>query len=204
MWAKTWGSGSATKTDCLHMVGTDTGLKGSNPVCEGKGNTGASTVGGDCHILCYLCPSCCKYLWPSKRRKQTEQTTQVLLRVCAREQSLTAYCMMYMAPCTSPKLNFSQNSWERSCWSVQSPSPACAQWAVIEHLTFTAYSVCLLSVFRSRGRANQAPLFLFHFTFRSSFTMSNCSGCKYWWGIFHYREGFNYLLHVSLEYDSEE
>lgn len=82
MWAKTWGSGSATKTDCLHMVGTDTGLKDSNPVCEGKVNTGASTIGGDCHILCYLCPSCCKYLWPSKRRKQTEQTTQVLLRVC--------------------------------------------------------------------------------------------------------------------------
>lgn len=118
-----WGSRSATEPDCLHMMSTDTGLKVSNPACEGKGNTDASTGGGNCHVLCNLCPSWYECLWPCKRKKPTGRTARVLLSICAREQSLPAYCTVYGT------LHFSE---------VQFPQKTLRVWLLVCSASFTS------------------------------------------------------------------
>lgn len=158
-----------------------------------RGNTAASTSGGNRHLLCNLCPSWCKCFRPCKRQ-QMRWMVWVLLLICAREQSLPAYCMIYMAPCTSLKISSFQNSWIPE--SVQSPSPACAYKLLLMLSTYCLHF--------GHVAEQISPPFLFCFNLCSSFTMWNFSGCKYWQGMFHYRGGFNYLLDVSLIEDAEE
>lgn len=78
-------------------------------VCEWKGNTEAPTSGENCPTFCDSAAILMQVIL-TLQEKESDETAQVLLPVCGGEQSLPAHSMMPMAPCTSLKLNSSQNS----------------------------------------------------------------------------------------------
>lgn len=123
---------------------------------------------------------------PCKRNKQKEETVPVPLSVCARQQSWPAHLQMYMGT-----LHFSKAQFFQKFLRV---------WLVCSTISFTrlhllscyrTFNMSVLSAYSLHFThvAEQISLpFLSRFTFCSSPTMSNCSGCKYWRGMFHYKQ----------------